>query len=62
MGQYTVTELTEWSWRYQPVEESKTVITIPKTTREVVFENTRTFGKWLSGDSWLRNIFTAWMN
>lgn len=62
VGQYTVTEVTEWSWRYQPVEKSKTVITIPKTTREVVFENTRTSGKWLSGDSWLRNIFTAWMN
>lgn len=62
VGRYTVTELTKWSWRYEPDEKSKIVNTIPKTTSEVVFENTRTFGKWLSGDSWISNLFRSWIN
>ena len=58
-GNYMVTEITSWSWRYIP---DKSVQTVTLNSEETVtFNNTRvTDGdsgcwKWLNGDSWADN-------
>ncbi|UUM13243.1 VWA domain-containing protein [Clostridiaceae bacterium HFYG-1003] len=56
-GNYTVRELTEWSWRYTPDQQQIDVATNPRSTAEVSFRNQKTSDQWLSGDSWIRNIF-----
>lgn len=63
VGTYTVTELTDWSWRYTPDEAQKTVSqtdaqqaaanqTAPHT---VNFVNKRTNSKWLNGAAFCDN-------
>lgn len=56
IGTYTVTEVTSWSWRYTPDAKSKE-ITLQPTGNNVTFDNTRTKGKWLSGDCVADNKF-----
>ncbi|WFF71667.1 hypothetical protein [Proteiniclasticum sp. QWL-01] len=56
-GNYTVRELTEWSWRYTPDQQQIDVATNPRSTAEFSFRNQKTSDQWLSGDSWIRNIF-----
>ena len=58
-GTYTVTEKTDWSWRYAPDGETKTVI--PNgTTAEVTFNNTlKPEQKWLNGYAYQANDFVA---
>ena len=53
VGQYTVTEDENWSWRYDAADATKTV-TIP-TDDVVSFANTRTETKWLNGSAWCDN-------
>lgn len=58
VGTYTVTEVTDWSWRYSPNGG-------PRQTAEVTgnvagtatFINTRTKGQWLDGSAYKNNIF-----
>ena len=56
---YTVTENTDWSWRYTLTESSKTVNTkthqADKGVVTVTFNNTRTEGKWLDGNAYCDN-------
>ena len=66
--QYTVTEKTDWSWRY---EYQSVVLTNADLVEDVTngatitlglngtitFTNTRDESKWLDGDSWCNNIF-----
>ena len=58
LGTYTVTEDTDWSWRYgqtssDPANGQVTLgLNDPQT---VTFTNTRTEGKWLSGDWYTEN-------
>lgn len=68
---YTVTELIEWSWRYQFVSWSVSnsittsdnknangaTITLGVSDNEITFTNKRVEDKWLDGDSWCNNIF-----
>ena len=61
-GKYTVTEITDWSFRYTPEASVQEVTTTPANMEEVLFVNRRTTGKWLGGESWLRNIFAAFRN
>ena len=58
-GTYTVTEKTDWSWRYAPDGETK--IVIPNdTTAEVTFNNTlKPEQKWLNGYAYRANDFVA---
>ena len=58
-GTYTVTEKTDWSWRYAPDGETKTVI--PNgTTAEVTFNNTlKPEQKWLNGYAYQANDFVT---
>ncbi len=62
VGTYTVTELTDWSWRYKPDEPQKTVsqadaqqAAASQTAHTVNFVNTRTNNKWLNGAAYCDN-------
>lgn len=63
---YTVTEVDSWSWRYDAkkengaVENEKTgvVVTASEPYTVVTFNNDRTNQYWLSGDNYLKNLFT----
>ena len=58
IGTYTVTELTNWSWRYTPVSTDLAVQTVNlalANQRSVTFTNTRINQYWLDGDSYCRN-------
>ena len=62
VGTYTVTELTDWSWRYTPDETKKTVsqadaqqAAANQTAHTVNFVNKRTNSKWLNGAAYCDN-------
>ena len=58
IGEYTVTEVTGWSWRYTPDGENTQTITLqPTGTNKVEFVNTRSNDKWLGGDAYNQNKF-----
>ena len=55
-GSYTVTEKTDWSWRYTPDQGTKNITLTVSGDNTVTFNNTRkTPGKWLNGCSWAVN-------
>lgn len=55
VGTYTVKEVTSWSWRYEPDKGSQDVEVKGGQPNEVTFNNSRTNGSWLSGDSFAIN-------
>ena len=55
VGTYKVEEVTSWSWRYNPDQGSKNVEVKGGQPNEVTFNNSRTNGSWLSGDSYAIN-------
>lgn len=55
VGTYTVKEVTSWSWRYKPDQGSINVEVKGGQKNEVTFNNSRTNGSWLSGDSFAIN-------
>lgn len=55
VGTYKVEEVTSWSWRYKPDQVSKNVEVKGGQPNEVTFNNSRTNGSWLSGDSYAIN-------
>ena len=57
IGTYTITEVSDWSWRYTPDEIVKTITLQPAQTNEVTFANTRANDKWLGGDDYRQNKF-----
>jgi uncharacterized repeat protein (TIGR02543 family) len=57
IGTYTVTEVTNWSWRYAADSISQSIELKPAVTNVVTFENTRSNHKWLGGDAYSQNIF-----
>lgn len=57
IGTYTVTEVTNWSWRYTADSNSKNIALTPTLTNAVTFVNTRNNHKWLGGDAYSKNIF-----
>lgn len=60
VGSYTVTEESDWSWRYKPKngEQTQTITLDPDGTKNVLtFENERKDGQWLSGDAYNTNLF-----
>ena len=72
-GVYTVTEMTDWSWRYDFIEAEKSGTgitnfsyvkktatatgTLGKSGNEITFTNSRSETVWLDGDSWCDNLF-----
>lgn len=58
-GNYTVTELTDWSWKYEPNAETGDVTVTKAST--VAFENTRnTDKKWLGNETCADNCFAPY--
>lgn len=55
VGKYTVEEVTSWSWRYTPTKRSQDVEVKGGQPNEVTFNNSRSNGSWLSGDSYAIN-------
>ncbi|MDD6203781.1 MAG: InlB B-repeat-containing protein [Firmicutes bacterium] len=56
VGSYTVTEKTDWSWRYSPGESTQSIF-LTSDGLVLTFENIRTEEKWLDGDSYQVNHF-----
>ena len=58
VGSYTVTEESDWSWRYQPKNGEQTITLDPDGAKNVLtFENERKDGQWLSGDAYNNNLY-----
>ena len=62
-GTYTVTEETDWSWRYTLADVSQQVNPATATEKDendavlVIFTNTREKSKWLNGGAWCKNLW-----
>ena len=62
-GTYTVTEETDWSWRYTLADVSQQVNPATATEKDendavlVIFTNTREKIKWLNGGAWCKNLW-----
>ena len=57
IGEYTVTEVTSWSWRYDAKSSSQSIKLQPAQTNAVNFVNSRSNHKWLGGDAYSNNVF-----
>lgn len=58
MGNYTITEDTNWSWQYTPTKVFQT-ITVNETSKTVMFENEKQSNNWLTSiaeaiNTWIR--------
>lgn len=60
-GEYTVTEDTSWSWRYETTHPTQTVTAndIKKGEATVTFVNTRENEQWLNGSAYCKNDFST---
>ena len=59
-GLPTVTEITDWSWRYTNKDYVKSADITPTKPDDVYtfnFANTRSITKWLGGDAYSKNVF-----
>lgn len=60
VGTYSVTEVTDWSWRYKTADGTANSIEYeikPKDGFVFDFTNSRENGKWLGGDAYSKNVF-----
>lgn len=58
VGEYTVTELVDWSWRYVTAESSKRItLSIDPQENRVIFSGLRSNLLWLDGNALQRNDF-----
>ncbi len=57
VGSYTVTEMTDWSWRYTPEGGAAQTVTAGADGAELTFANGRTEEKWLDGGAFAVNQF-----
>ncbi len=57
VGDYVVTEASDWSWRYTPDEASFGITLHPEEVNQVSFNNVRTELQWLNGASCSNNKF-----
>lgn len=55
VGNYTVTELTDWSWRYTPKGNAARTFMANVGGTTLQYQNDRTDTKWLSGDNYAVN-------
>lgn len=56
LGEYTVIELTDWSWRYENGEAQKQV-TLVAGDNQLIYDNSRQHGNWLDGNAVKDNRF-----
>lgn len=57
VGQYTVKEDTNWSWRYTVDNSTASVNAANNGPQSATFTNERTKTEWLDGSSWCKNLF-----
>ena len=57
VGNYAVTEMTDWSWRYTPFGSETQNVTVDTDGAVAVFENSRADDKWLDGNDYTINCF-----
>ena len=60
-GTYTVKEVTDWSWRYEPENDKdtkSTTLSAEENSGTVTFTNKREQNKWLGGDAYNQNKFS----
>lgn len=57
IGEYKITEVTEWSWEYAPDEKTKKVEVSAEIMPTVSFVNKKTESNWLNGESMRNNKF-----
>ena len=57
VGSYTVTEMTDWSWRYTPEGGAAQTVTAGADGTVLTFANGRTEEKWLDGGAFAVNLF-----
>ena len=58
VGDYTVTELNSWTWRYAD-QTVQTATVVGGDTVTVTFSNTHNNDKWLGGDNYANNVFAG---
>ena len=59
VGEYTITELTDWSWRYEHASAERTVLLEYNEGGTVVeYDNTRQQIQWLDGNDVAVNKYT----
>ena len=60
VGEYTIQEVESWSWRYSAGGASYDItLDNPEEVTNVTFANTRNNGSWLSGDSYVKNLWQS---
>ena len=57
VGEYTITEEENWSWRYTAQPYTVTADSIKGGSATVTVENTRDNDKWLNGGAYVSNLF-----
>jgi hypothetical protein len=58
VGRYIISELTDWSWRYENVDAVREIhLTYNNGTNEIIYENSRQHAKWLDGNATKNNQF-----
>lgn len=58
VGTYTVREVNAWSWRYKAHDDVTVTLNAASPTRTAEFKNEVDNSHWLSGDSFMRNLFS----
>ena len=58
VGTYTVREVNAWSWRYKAHDDVTVTLNAASPTGTAEFENVVANSRWLSGDSFMRNLFS----
>lgn len=59
VGDYTVTEETEWSWRYTPYDGADRTFKAAIGGTNLIYQNSRTQTQWLDGDNYSVNHFDS---
>ncbi len=62
LGSYKVTELADWSWRYEPKDGTERNLVLEAGVNEITFVNERKNDKWLDGDAVAENHFNSGAN
>lgn len=58
VGTYTVREVNAWSWRYKAHDDVTVTLNAASPIGTAKFENVVANSHWLSGDSFMRNLFS----
>ena len=56
-GEYSIKEVTGWSWRYRPVGSPKKITLQPAQSETVSFSSNQNEQEWLSGDAYKKSTF-----